>query len=75
MFQAELDSRADSISLARSTGQRLLAARLPSAAATRQALAALDQELDSLEGAWRLHQRQLQQDLELQAGSLILPPS
>ncbi|CAK7301658.1 Spectrin beta chain, non-erythrocytic 5 [Vulpes lagopus] len=65
-LKAELDSRADSISLARSTGQRLLAARLPSAAATRQALAALDQELNSLEGAWRLHQRQLQQDLELQ---------
>ncbi|XP_072594223.1 spectrin beta chain, non-erythrocytic 5 [Vulpes vulpes] len=65
-LKAELDSRADSISLARSTGQRLLAARLPSAAATRQALAALDQELDSLEGAWRLHQHQLQQDLELQ---------
>nr|XP_055172581.1 spectrin beta chain, non-erythrocytic 5 [Nyctereutes procyonoides] len=65
-LKAELDSRADSISLARSTGQQLLAARLPSAAATRQALAALDQELNSLEGAWRLHQRQLQQDLELQ---------
>ncbi|XP_077736870.1 spectrin beta chain, non-erythrocytic 5 [Canis aureus] len=65
-LKAELDSRADSISLARSTGQRLLAARLPSAAATRQALAALDQELNSLEGAWQLHQRQLQQDLELQ---------
>ncbi|KAM8907210.1 spectrin beta chain, non-erythrocytic 5 [Lycaon pictus] len=65
-LKAELDSRADSISLARSTGQRLLAARLPSAAATRQALAALDQELNSLEGAWQLHHRQLQQDLELQ---------
>uniref|UniRef100_A0A8C4M5V2 Spectrin beta, non-erythrocytic 5 n=1 Tax=Equus asinus TaxID=9793 RepID=A0A8C4M5V2_EQUAS len=64
--KAELDSRTDSISLARSTGQRLLAVGHPSAPDTRQALADLDQELNSLEGAWQEHQLQLQQALELQ---------
>ncbi|KAF5925525.1 hypothetical protein HPG69_001972 [Diceros bicornis minor] len=64
--RAERDSRTDSISLARSTGQRLLAAGHPSTPDIRRALADLDQELNSLEGAWQEHQLQLQQALELQ---------
>ncbi|XP_034850492.1 spectrin beta chain, non-erythrocytic 5 [Mirounga leonina] len=65
-LKAELDSRTDSIGLARSTGQRLLAAGRPSTPDLRQALADLDQELSSLEGAWQAHRLQLQQALELQ---------
>ncbi|XP_073733567.1 spectrin beta chain, non-erythrocytic 5 [Callorhinus ursinus] len=65
-LKAELDSRTDSIGLARSTGQRLLAAGRPSTPDLRRALADLDQELSSLEGAWQKHQLQLQQALELQ---------
>ncbi|XP_062061690.1 spectrin beta chain, non-erythrocytic 5 [Lepus europaeus] len=65
-LKAELESRADSISLARSTGQQLLTAGHPSGPDIRQALAALEQELSSLEGAWQERQRQLQQALELQ---------
>lgn len=74
LFQAELDSRADSISLARSTGQRLLAAGHLSDPDLREALAGLDQELNGLEGTWQEHQLQLQQALELQVGASILPP-
>ncbi|XP_032273432.1 spectrin beta chain, non-erythrocytic 5 [Phoca vitulina] len=65
-LKAELDSQTDSIGLARSTGQRLLAAGRPSTPDLRQALADLDRELSSLEGAWQEHQLQLQQALELQ---------
>lgn len=75
LLQAELDSRADSISLARSTGQRLLAAGHPSTRNISQALAGLDQELNSLEEAWQEHQLQLQQALELQVGSLHPDPT
>ncbi|KAM9202881.1 spectrin beta chain, non-erythrocytic 5 [Dugong dugon] len=64
--KAELDSRTDSISLARSIGQRLLPAGHPSTPDIHQALAGLEQELSSLDGAWREHQLQLQQALELQ---------
>ncbi|XP_032336758.1 spectrin beta chain, non-erythrocytic 5 [Camelus ferus] len=64
--KAELDSRTDSISLARSTGQQLLATGHPATSDIRQALAGLDQELNSLERAWQEHQLQLQQALELQ---------
>ncbi|XP_019500408.1 PREDICTED: spectrin beta chain, non-erythrocytic 5 [Hipposideros armiger] len=64
--KAELDSQTDSISLARSMGQRLLAAGHLSTADISQALAGLDQELNSLEEAWQEHQLQLQQALELQ---------
>nr|XP_021524474.1 LOW QUALITY PROTEIN: spectrin beta chain, non-erythrocytic 5 [Aotus nancymaae] len=64
--KAELDSWTDSISLARSTGQRLLTAGHLSTPDIRQALAGLEQELSSLEGAWQEHQQQLQQALELQ---------
>ncbi|KAL4696038.1 hypothetical protein H8957_001690 [Semnopithecus entellus] len=64
--KAELDSWTDSSSLARSTGQRLLTAGHPSTPDIRQALAGLEQELSSLEGAWQEHQLQLQQALELQ---------
>uniref|UniRef100_A0A8D0S447 Calponin-homology (CH) domain-containing protein n=1 Tax=Sus scrofa TaxID=9823 RepID=A0A8D0S447_PIG len=64
--KAELDSHKDSISLARSTGQRLLATGHPSTPDIRQALAGLDQELNSLERAWHEHQLQLHQALELQ---------
>ncbi|XP_057162138.1 LOW QUALITY PROTEIN: spectrin beta chain, non-erythrocytic 5 [Ursus arctos] len=65
-LKAELDSRTDSIDLARSTGQRLLAAGHPQTPDLRQALAGLDQELNSLEGAWQEHEHRLQQALELQ---------
>ncbi|CAN0540377.1 unnamed protein product [Rangifer tarandus platyrhynchus] len=65
-LRAELDSRTDSISLARSTGQQLLAAGHPSTPNIRQALAGFNQELSSLEGAWHEHQLHLQQALELQ---------
>ncbi|XP_037691030.1 LOW QUALITY PROTEIN: spectrin beta chain, non-erythrocytic 5 [Choloepus didactylus] len=64
--KAELDSRMDSIGLARSTGQQLLAAAHPSTPDICQALASLEQELGSLEGAWQERQLQLQQALELQ---------
>ncbi|XP_021581618.2 spectrin beta chain, non-erythrocytic 5 isoform X1 [Ictidomys tridecemlineatus] len=64
--KAEIDARRDSISLVQSTGQRLLATGHPSAPGIRQALAALEQELSGLQGAWQEHQRQLQQALELQ---------
>uniref|UniRef100_A0A671DN44 Spectrin beta, non-erythrocytic 5 n=1 Tax=Rhinolophus ferrumequinum TaxID=59479 RepID=A0A671DN44_RHIFE len=64
--KAELDSRADSVSLARSTGQRLLAAGHPSTPDISHALAGLDQEMNSLEEAWQEHELQLQQALELQ---------
>uniref|UniRef100_A0A8C8YBE4 Spectrin beta, non-erythrocytic 5 n=1 Tax=Panthera leo TaxID=9689 RepID=A0A8C8YBE4_PANLE len=65
-LKAELDSQRDSISLARSTGQRLLADGHPSTPDILQALAGLDQELNTLERAWQGHQHQLQQALELQ---------
>ncbi|XP_045863809.1 spectrin beta chain, non-erythrocytic 5 [Meles meles] len=65
-LKAELNSRTNRISLARSTGQRLLAAGHPAPPDIRQALAGLDQELNSLEGAWQDHQLQLQWALELQ---------
>ncbi|XP_058521995.1 spectrin beta chain, non-erythrocytic 5 [Ochotona princeps] len=65
--KAELDSRADSIRLARTTGQQLLATGHQSTPGIHYALAALEQELHSLEGAWQERQRQLQQALELQA--------
>ncbi|KAM6202501.1 spectrin beta chain, non-erythrocytic 5 [Rhynchocyon petersi] len=64
--KAAMVSRTDSIHLARSTGQRLLTSRHLCNAEIRQALAALEQELSSLEGAWQEHQVQLQQALELQ---------
>ncbi|XP_069348326.1 spectrin beta chain, non-erythrocytic 5 [Eulemur rufifrons] len=64
--KAELDSWTDSIRLAQSTGQRLLAAGGPSTPNIRQALAGLEQEPSSLQGAWQEHQLQLQQALELQ---------
>ncbi|KAM5340248.1 LOW QUALITY PROTEIN: spectrin beta chain, non-erythrocytic 5 [Glossophaga mutica] len=64
--RAELDSRTDSISLAWSTGQQLLAAGHLSDPDLRQALAGLDQELNGLEGDWQEHQLQLQPALELQ---------
>ncbi|XP_057577784.1 spectrin beta chain, non-erythrocytic 5 [Hippopotamus amphibius kiboko] len=64
--KAELDSRTDSVSLVRSTGQRLLATRHTYTLDVRQALAGLDQELSSLEGAWQERQLQLHQALELQ---------
>lgn len=72
-FQAELDSWTDSSSLARSTGQQLLTAGHPSTPDIRQALAGLEQELSSLEGTWQEHQLQLQQALELQAGTVPSP--
>uniref|UniRef100_G1MDF6 Spectrin beta, non-erythrocytic 5 n=1 Tax=Ailuropoda melanoleuca TaxID=9646 RepID=G1MDF6_AILME len=65
-LKAELESRTDSIDLARSTGQRLLAAGHPPTPDLHQALAGLDQELNSLEGAWQEHKHRLQQALELQ---------
>ncbi|KAJ1079411.1 hypothetical protein K5549_021963 [Capra hircus] len=65
-LKAELDSRLDSISLARSTGQRLLAVGHPSTPNIRQALADFNQELNILEGAWHEHQLHLHQALELQ---------
>ncbi|KAB0401288.1 hypothetical protein E2I00_000787, partial [Balaenoptera physalus] len=74
LLQAELDARTDSISLARSTGQRLLAAWHPSTPDIRQAPAGLDRELNSLEGAWQEHQLQLHQALELQVAASIPPP-
>lgn len=74
LLQAELDSRTDSISLVRTMGQQLLAAGHPSIPNIREALAGLDQELNSLEGAWQEHQLQLQQALELQVGSLHPAP-
>nr|KAF6487643.1 spectrin beta, non-erythrocytic 5 [Rousettus aegyptiacus] len=64
--KVELDSRTDSINLTQSTGQQLLAAGHPSAPDIRQALAGLERELNSLEGAWQEHQLQLQQALEIQ---------
>ncbi|XP_032107131.1 spectrin beta chain, non-erythrocytic 5 [Sapajus apella] len=64
--KAKLDSWTDSISLARSTGQRLLTAGHPSTPDICQAFAGLEQELSSLEGAWQERQQQLQQALELQ---------
>ncbi|XP_053451516.1 spectrin beta chain, non-erythrocytic 5 [Nycticebus coucang] len=64
--KAELDSWTDSVSLAQSTGQRLLAAGGLPTPDIRQALAGLEQEQNSLQGAWQEHQRQLQQALELQ---------
>uniref|UniRef100_A0A8C6D7R2 Spectrin beta, non-erythrocytic 5 n=1 Tax=Moschus moschiferus TaxID=68415 RepID=A0A8C6D7R2_MOSMO len=64
--KAEMDSRMDSISLARSTGQRLLAAGHPSTPNIRQALADFNQELNSLDRAWQEHQLHLHQALELQ---------
>ncbi|KAI4540410.1 hypothetical protein MG293_009451 [Ovis ammon polii] len=64
--KAELDSRMDSISLARSTGQRLLAVGHPSTPNIRQALADFNQELNILEGAWHEHQLHLHQALDLQ---------
>lgn len=75
LLQAELDSRADSVSLARSTGQRLLAAGHPSTPDISQALAGLDREMNSLEEAWQEHELQLQQALELQVGSLHPAPT
>uniref|UniRef100_A0A8C7EU33 Spectrin beta, non-erythrocytic 5 n=1 Tax=Neovison vison TaxID=452646 RepID=A0A8C7EU33_NEOVI len=69
-LKAELDLRTNRISLARSTGQRLLAAGHPAPPDLRQALAGLDQELNSLERSWQDHQLQLQQALELQVGSI-----
>ncbi|EHH63003.1 hypothetical protein EGM_15887 [Macaca fascicularis] len=71
--KAELDSWTDSSSLARSTGQQLLTAGHPSTPDIRQALAGLEQELSSLEGTWQEHQLQLQQALELQAGTVPSP--
>ncbi|KFO32965.1 Spectrin beta chain, brain 4 [Fukomys damarensis] len=56
----ELDAQRDSINLAQTTRQQLLTSGHP------QALAALDQELSSLQGAWQEHQVQLQQAMELQ---------
>ncbi|KAM5235434.1 spectrin beta chain, non-erythrocytic 5 [Ctenodactylus gundi] len=64
--KAELDILRDSINLARSTGQQLLAVGHSSAPAIRQALDALEQELSSLQGAWQERQVQLQGGLELQ---------
>ncbi|XP_064148191.1 spectrin beta chain, non-erythrocytic 5 isoform X4 [Loxodonta africana] len=64
--KAELDSRTDNISLVRSTVQRLLPAGHPCTPGIHQALAGLEQELSSLEGAWWEHQLQLQQALKLQ---------
>uniref|UniRef100_A0A8C5UMU9 Spectrin beta, non-erythrocytic 5 n=1 Tax=Microcebus murinus TaxID=30608 RepID=A0A8C5UMU9_MICMU len=64
--KAELDSWTDSMRLAQSTGQRLLAAGCPSASDILQALAGLEQEQGSLQEAWQEHQLQLQQALELQ---------
>ena len=75
LLQAELDSQRDSISLARSTGQRLLADGHPSTPDILQALAGLDQELNTLERAWQGHQHRLQQALELQVGSLHPAPT
>ncbi|KAM6181713.1 LOW QUALITY PROTEIN: spectrin beta chain, non-erythrocytic 5 [Erethizon dorsatum] len=66
LFQDELDGRRDRINLARSTAQQLLTTGHPLAPTIHQALAALDQELSSLQGAWQEHQVQLQQAIELQ---------
>ena len=65
----------DSISLARSTGQRLLAVGHPSTPNIRQALADFNQELNILEGAWHEHQLHLHQALDLQVGSLHPTPT
>lgn len=73
LFQDELDGRRDSINLARSTGQQLLAAGHPLAPSIHQALTALDQELSSLQGAWQEHQLYLQQAMELQVGATAVP--
>uniref|UniRef100_H0XEK4 Spectrin beta, non-erythrocytic 5 n=1 Tax=Otolemur garnettii TaxID=30611 RepID=H0XEK4_OTOGA len=74
--KAELDSWTDSVSLAQSTGQHLLVAGSLPTPDIRQALASLEQEQSSLQGAWQEHQQQLQQALELQAGTVPpQPPS
>ncbi|KAL1785833.1 spectrin beta chain, non-erythrocytic 5 [Sigmodon hispidus] len=65
-YKMELDIRADSLSLARSTGQQLLASGHPLASGIQQPLAALEQELSDLEGSWQRRQQQLQQALEQQ---------
>ncbi|XP_006883283.1 PREDICTED: spectrin beta chain, non-erythrocytic 5 [Elephantulus edwardii] len=64
--RAAMMSRTNSISLARSVGQQLLATGPLCPSDVHQGLAGLEQELSSLQGAWQEHQHQLQQALELQ---------
>ncbi|XP_012865444.1 PREDICTED: spectrin beta chain, non-erythrocytic 5 [Dipodomys ordii] len=64
--KVELGVHMDSANVVRSTGQRLLATGHPLAAGIRQALAALEQELSSVRGAWQERELQLQQALALQ---------
>ncbi|XP_036040911.1 spectrin beta chain, non-erythrocytic 5 [Onychomys torridus] len=65
-YRVQLDIRADSLSQARSMGQQLLASGCQLASGIQQPLAAVDQELSSLEGSWQRRQQQLQQALEQQ---------
>ncbi|XP_060228154.1 spectrin beta chain, non-erythrocytic 5 [Meriones unguiculatus] len=65
-LKVELDIRTDSLSLAGSMGQRLLASGHPLALGILQPLAAAEQELSSLQESWQRRQQQLQQALEQQ---------
>lgn len=73
--KVELDIRTDSLNLVRSMGQQLLASGYPLASAIRQPLAAVEQELSSLQASWPGRQQQLQQALEQQVGPGQLPAS
>ncbi|ERE70802.1 spectrin beta chain, brain 4-like protein [Cricetulus griseus] len=64
--KVELDIQTDSLSLARGKGQQLLASGYQLASGIPQALAAVEQELSSLEESWQRRQQQLQQALEQQ---------
>ncbi|XP_069861789.1 spectrin beta chain, non-erythrocytic 5 [Dipodomys merriami] len=64
--KVELGVHMDGANVVRSTGQRLLTTGHPLAAGIRQALAALEQELSSVQGAWQERELQLQQALALQ---------
>ncbi|XP_038597006.1 spectrin beta chain, non-erythrocytic 5 [Tachyglossus aculeatus] len=66
-YKTEIGTRADSIASVRSTGQRLLGARHPSAPEVCRALDGLDQELAQLERAWQARQLRLTQARDLQA--------
>ncbi|GAB1286757.1 Spectrin beta, non-erythrocytic 5 [Apodemus speciosus] len=65
-YKVELDIRTESLNLAQSMGQRLLASGYPLASGLRQALAAVEQALSSLQESWQGRQQQLQQALEQQ---------
>lgn len=54
-------------------GQRLLASGHPLTSGIHQALAAVEQELDSLQKSWQRRWQQLQQVMEQQVGPGQLP--